>query len=297
MQVRFFRSKFFLVCLCAAVVLTVFPTGLALMGIRDPLRGLIRTVTLPFRWGVTVVGDAAGGFVDYFTEYDRLREENESLRQALADREDAEALARALKDENSWLKAYFGMAKTDRIETLESARVLSCSVTGSSATLTLNKGSVSGIAKGMPVVVLEGVLGYVREVGLDWCTVSVLIEPGNGAGVYVERSQASGRVEGTLSLFGEGLCRLTMNQLDADVQVGDRIYTSGAGSVYPADLLVGSVVSVSVDNFSKKIVAEVRSVVTPEALQGLTRVMILTKTTLVAHENESDAGNGGEATP
>jgi rod shape-determining protein MreC len=292
---RFWKSKGLLLCACAAVVLTVFPTVLALMGIRDPLRGLVRTVTTPFRWCAAVVGDAAEGFADYFREYDRLAEENEQLREQLADYEDALALKEAYADENAWLKQFFGMQRSEYVHRMESARVLDCTLTGSSASLTLSRGSLNGVKVGMPVAVLEGVLGYVREVGPNWCTVSILTSPGNAAGVYVQRSQAAGLAEGTLSAFPNGTLELTMNQPAADVQVGDRVCTAGGGSVYPEGLFVGTVLEVTVDDFSKRTVAQLAPAVALEELSSLTSVMILTETTLRADEAESESGSDASA--
>ena len=63
----------------------------------------------------------------------------------------------------------------------------------------------------------------------------------------------------------------------ADIKVGDRILTSGYGSVYPRGLIVGYVERVEDNEFSRTVVAYVR----PEAFnltgaEKISKVMVLT---------------------
>lgn len=60
---------------------------------------------------------------------------------------------------------------------------------------------------------------------------------------------------------------------DSDVAVGDRIVTSGYGSVYPRGLVIGYVDSVETDEFSQNKVAYVKLAAN---LGDLTNVMVIT---------------------
>ena len=40
--------------------------------------------------------------------------------------------------------------------------------------------------------------------------------------------------------------------------MGDKIYSSGIGSVYPADLLIGEVVEIGQDEYNRMVVATVK---------------------------------------
>ena len=284
---RFLRSKFFLVGLCVAVVLSVSSLTLTAMGQVGWVRQALQTATVPIARMASAVADACNGYIAYFTDYDRLREENESLQEALREQEERLALADAQKEENDWLKQFFGMIQNKTVLTMEGASVLSCRVGGSSIELTLNRGSLHGIKAGMAVVTEEGVLGMVEQVGINSCTVTSLLEPGTAAGACIPRSQAMGLCEGTLTTFSEGLCRFVLRESDADVQVGDTVVTNGMGSVYPEGLLIGRVVSVRVDDFSKQKIAMVEPALPLSDLPSLSRVMILTGITVQTEESEN----------
>jgi rod shape-determining protein MreC len=125
----------------------------------------------------------------------------------------------------------------------------------------------------MPVVVKEGVVGYVRDVGLNWCMVSTVIETASSVGAYIPRSGATGIVSGDASLRHEGVCKISYLEQNADIQVGDKVYSSGSGSVYPADLEIGEVISVEADEYSRALVATVKPSVDFSSLQYM---MIIT---------------------
>ena len=103
---KLFQNKFFLICVCIAVVLCAVPSTLAIMGYRGLSKNIVGTVTVPFRWCVTVVGNAFEGFGRYFSSIDAMQAKNEELQsenQAL--REQIEA-AEQLERENERLREY-----------------------------------------------------------------------------------------------------------------------------------------------------------------------------------------------
>ena len=86
-------------------------------------------------------------------------------------------------------------------------------------------------------------VGRILELGDNVSTVLLLTDPESGVGAVAQRSRDLGVVLG-----GGGPQTLIARffSKDADVQVGDRIVTSGMGSKFPDGLLIGEVVSVSV---------------------------------------------------
>ena len=113
----------------------------------------------------------------------------------------------------------------------------------------------------MPVVVSEGIVGYVTDVGLNWCMVSTVIETASSVGAYIPRSGVTGIVSGDYSLKNDGVCQISYMDPDADIQVGDKVYSNGTGSVYPADLLIGEVISIEKDEYTRALIATVRPAV------------------------------------
>lgn len=271
---KFLKSKFFIVCVIIAAVLVLVPAVLTALGQVDIVRSGLKTVAKPFEWCGSKIADAIDGFVSVFTEYDDLKKENQELRDALDSMENAAADNEVLKQENAWLKEYLDLHTKNPEFSLTDADIISHEAGNYSTVLTLNKGTVHGIKRNMPVITAAGVLGYVSEVGLDWCKVVSIIETSSKVGVYTDRTGVIGTVEGSLELRAEGKCLMSY-EADADIKVGDRVYTSGTGSIYPGGLLIGKIVSIEADEATRRLMAIVEPSVDFSSLPTLGSVMVI----------------------
>lgn len=271
---KFIKSKFFIVTAIIAAVLVLVPALLSACGQVDVVRSGLKTVAKPFEWGVGKFADAVDGFVSVFTRYDELVKENEELKAQLDELQNNTAENEALKSENEWLKGYLEVYQNDPSLALTDANVISYEAGNYSTVLTLNRGAVHGIKRNMPVIAEDGVLGYVSEVGLDWCKAVSIIETASAVGVYTDRTGVLGTVEGNLELRKQGKCLMTYSA-NADIKVGDRVYTSGTGDIYPSGLLIGSIISIEADEVTRQLLAVVEPALDFSEPHSLTRVMII----------------------
>lgn len=284
---KIFKSKVFIICLISALVLTLVPTLIAAFGGTDLLRSAMGTVAKPFTMCASGIANAFNGFVDVFTQYDELKAENEALKEQIKEYESKEYNEAILEDQNNWLKDYINLHDSHPNFVLKDARVISREAGNYSTVLTLNRGSAHGVKKKMPVMSADGLLGYVSEVGLDWCKISTVIETSSSVGVYTERGGVLGVVEGSPELRPEGLCKMDIMQSDSNIQIGDRVFTAGGeGSLYPTGLLIGSVSSVDVDSSTGMMVAEITPAVDFTDLSSLTDVIIICGATASTGETE-----------
>lgn len=269
----FAKSKFFIILASVAVFLTVVPSTLAVMGRQDLLRSGANLIATPFKAAAKWCGDSLSGFGKYFTDYDRLKAENEELRRQLEEERKKNDLYEIATEENQWLREFLMYAgaepKLSFVDAVAVGRESGDYVTS----FTLNKGSLHGVAVGMAVIEENGLVGYVSEVGVSYCKITTVINDGTSAGVICPRSGASGTLEGDYSYISTGLCKMICPDPDADISEGDVIYTSGVGSVYPYGISVGRVESVERDPYTRKTVANVRLSV---ELTSIDRVMIIT---------------------
>mgnify|MGYP004459793189 CR=1 FL=1 len=270
---KLFRNRFFLICLCIAVVLSVMTSAFALMGYGGLAKNIIGTVTMPVRWCVSSVANGIEGWKRYFTSIRSVSEKNDSLEEE--NRRLREELERAalLEQENERLRHYLGMKAQYPSFRMEEGMIISYSSGNYMTTFTLNRGTMHGVEKNMPVVTESGIVGYVTEAGLNWCMVSTVLETATSVGAYIPRSGVIGIVEGDYSMRTEGMCRMAYLETDADVKEGDRVLSSGTGSVYPAELVIGTVESVEVDEYNRTMVAKIRPAVDFSSLKW---VMIVT---------------------
>ena len=270
---RIFQNKFFLVCLCIALVLTIVPSVFAIMGYRSLAKNIVGTVTIPVRWVATTVGNAFQGWGKYFGNMKALDEENKALIEENAALKEQLQNAELLEKENERLRDYLDMKNKYPSFKTEEGMVISHSSGNYITNFTLNRGTLHGIAPNMPVVTKDGIVGYVVEVGLNWCMVSTLIETATSVGAYIPRSEVVGIVSGDYSMRQQGTCKIGYIDASADVQVGDTVYSSGTGSVYPADLKIGTVTAIEVDEYNRTLVATVTPAVDFSELKW---VMVIT---------------------
>lgn len=128
---------------------------------------------------------------------------------------------------------------------------------GSSAgleTLTLSRGYLTGAAPGTPISSWAGLVGRVLKAGPS-TSVALLV---SDAGSRVAVISSQGRVQGILSGGGPGaLLEMRFVRLNARVDVGEILLTSGMDSAYPKGIPVARVTSVSTGGSSMQ---EIRAV-------------------------------------
>lgn len=273
---KLLKSKAFIICLVSAIVLTLIPTLIAAFGGMDLLRSFAGTVAKPFTYTGSKIAEAANGFVDVFTKYDELKEENAKLREELEEYKNKEYNEQLLKEQNNWLKDYINFHSSNPSFKLTNAKIISRESGNYGTVLVLNKGTAHGIRAKMPVITADGLIGYVSEVSLDWCKVTTVIEATNSIGVYSERKGEQGTLQGSLELREQGLCQMTFIDSSDGIQIGDKIYTlGGQKSIYPADLYIGSVSEIRIDAITGEVIATVKPKIDFTNLSEISDVMII----------------------
>jgi rod shape-determining protein MreC len=105
----------------------------------------------------------------------------------------------------------------------------------------LDKGSADGVQKDMAVVTPLGVVGKVVSVTAHTAKVILLTDANSGIDVLVQRTRSRGIISGSLD---SGTVLKYMKRSE-DIQVGDRLITSGLDGVFPKGLMTGTVVKVN----------------------------------------------------
>lgn len=278
---KFFKNKFFIILLSIAIFATILTATLSVMGVVDPIKDLANTVAAPLRSLGDLIERSFDGFSRYFSAIDELDSENKALKGEIDRLESQLADADAVREENERLREYLEIKKTYPDFKMIEALIVSAESDNYATFFTLDKGSADGVKLGMPIIVGEGLVGSVCEVGSSWSRVRTLAEASASAGAYVSRSGETGVVNGDISLKDTGNCRLQYIDADADVQIGDLIYTSGLGSVYPRGLFIGRIVSVETNESLRTKNATVELAVDTDSLRY---VLVVTDFDVYAEE-------------
>lgn len=272
---RFLRQNGISLLVIALLLSVLIGVGSVLLGggEADPLSNLFNTVAAPVRGGVSAVMDWAEGVYDYAFRYDELTRELEELRAQVAELEEQVRAGQEASRENERLRELLDLQAKRQDFVFESAKVTARPPSNWESALTLSKGSSAGVEAGDCVVDQNGVLvGVVSTVGLNWSTVSTVIDASTEIGGLVERTYSAGVLEGDFSLMRQGRLKLSYLPDGAQLVAGDEVLTSGKGDVYPAGLVVGRVEGVFTDPSGQTRYAVVRPDI---QLDGLVQVFII----------------------
>ena len=107
--------------------------------------------------------------------------------------------------------------------------------------LTINRGSDDGVTIGQPVLDAEGLMGQVIDVHGGFSSVLLITDSSHALPVQLLRTGARSIAEGTADY---NRLRLRFVSATADIEVGDKLVSSGLGGRFPAGYPVGEVISI-----------------------------------------------------
>ena len=162
----------------------------------------------------------------------RLREENRKLN-ILYDR------FKSLEIENKLLSDLLNYVTPEESEFI-TARVIAEEGDAFSHSMIAYTGDAP-VKKGQVALSDKGVVGRVERVGNAYARIILITDINSKIPVMAEKT----RIRGILSGDNTTMPRLIFIPLDADINVGDRIVTSGVAGVFPAGLPIGKVASVN----------------------------------------------------
>lgn len=237
----FFRKNGLMVVIAALLLTAAVSIASALMPV-NPVTNLLGVLATPFRAASTAVTSWVQGVWRYATEYDDLQNRVQELELQVAQMEEENREAVKAMEENERLRALLELREKRRDFVFESATVTGRTSTSWSSTLTISKGTAHGVEIGDCVITETGSLvGVVSEAGLNWSTVTTLLDPNISVGALIFRTGDDGILEGDLTLMTEGKCRLAYLSAQAQLVSGDEVLTSGMGGKYPSGLVIGAV--------------------------------------------------------
>jgi len=200
-------------------------------------------------WAVTAVTPLArtlegarggtSGFLQNYVVLRDTRSENQKLRTELG----------KLKLENQFLKTE--LATADRAKALETfeahtpskmvgARVIATAAGASNTAVFVDRGSTSGVEKGMAVVTPDGIVGKVLAAYPTASQVLLVTDPSFAAGVVSQKNHVRGILKG----MGHGTCRVDYVQNEEKVETAEWFYTSGDDRIFPKGMPAGQVTAV-----------------------------------------------------
>lgn len=209
--------------------------------VKDSIVEIQKIVFIPFM-----------GIGNMLSDYYNLRnvmKENKILKSNLDSYESVKTENEELRQEINRLKGELNIEHVLSDYDYLNATVVSRNATSWYNVLTIDKGSHNGITEGMVVINSTGVIGKTTNVSTFTCDVRLITTTDTNNKISVNILGDGKRLTGVINKYDYSTGYLEIEGISNTdkVTVGDVVYTSGLGGVFPSGILIGKVSEITTD--------------------------------------------------
>ena len=176
-----------------------------------------------------------------------LKAENAELQKKILAMEEDVRTAEQYQRENEQLKTLLGLSEEHEDYSFVSAYIISWDSSDYKSAFTIGKGTNSGLEEGMCAVTENGqVVGLITKVGVNWATITTIMDSSLEISASIASSGYTGVVQGTYLPDGSSILRMNYLLTDAIIKNDDQVVTTGS-TLYPRGLLLGYITNASQD--------------------------------------------------
>lgn len=135
--------------------------------------------------------------------------------------------------------------------------------------ITIDKGESDGIELDMAVISNNNLIGRVIKTTNSSSVIKLLSASSNDMKVAVVVKTENNEINGIIDDYLENEKLIQVNSIlkDADIKIGDKVYTNGLGGIYPSGIYIGEVVSVEEDSLGLNKVLKISTDVSYDRLR------------------------------
>lgn len=211
--------------------------------LKDGIVSIENVIFYPFRYTVNLISE--------FKELKDVKKENDILKSKIDKVESIETenieLRKELEDLKNELNITYVLTDYDTIN----GTVISRNINYWYNTVTINKGTDDGIKEEMPVINSYGLVGKVISTTKKTSTVRLLTTTDSNNKISVTIKSDNKSLHGLINGYNKNDNTLLVEGISntKNVVVGSKVYTSGLGGVFPSGILIGTVESISKDDY------------------------------------------------
>lgn len=270
-----FSSKIVIILIIAVILALLLTISGSIMN-RNPLDLAVQGVLTPFRAAATALTTTAEKYYGYMFRYEALAAENEVLKKQIAEMEDTARQAESVSRENQRLRKGMNLLETHEDYKLVDAYIIGWNSSDWQNTLTINRGTNSGIQKNMCAVTENGeVVGLVTDVGINYAEVTTILDSTLEISGTIASSGYNGMVRGGYIDGHQTLLQMNYLPSAAIIRNKEQVVTSGS-TVYPRGLIMGNVVDAG---FEETGIAKYALLDPAAEINSLEQVFIITEYT------------------
>ncbi len=244
---HFFTTRIRVVLIVAVLIAAILALISSITGLSLP-NMVVQGVLTPIRTGVSRLTDQAEKLYDYMFKFESISAENEQLKQQLAEIQDDARNADAIARENERLRALLELRESNEEYVFMDGYIIGWSSNEWSNTITINRGTSSGIQKDMCAVTANGELvGLVSEAGTNYAVIKTVLDSSLEISASISGAGYNGMVKGGYSTESPDKLRMNYLPSDATIHINDQVVTTGS-TVYPRNLILGYVIDAGFDD-------------------------------------------------
>jgi len=211
--------------------------------VKDTVTFAEKIVLSPFNFIIDLFDD--------FSELKDVREENDNLKLSIDRIEAIETenieLRREIEALKEELNVEYVLTDYDKLN----ATVISRNIGYWYNTITIDKGSYNGVEEDMVVVNSTGLIGKVINTTTFTSDIRLITTSDTNNKISIAITNGENKLHGLIKSYNYKDNKLEVEGISntEEVNIGDKVYTSGLGGVFPSGILIGSVESITTDEY------------------------------------------------
>lgn len=202
-----------------------------------PVRLFLNSLVAPVQYLAILPEQLLDGISESLKTTSQLSDENRRLKQAILELQGEQQQLRFLQNENKRLRELLGSDARDSVRRMV-AEVIAVASEPFSQQLVINKGTLSGVYEGQPVLDSHGIIGQVQDVGGNTARVLLLSDQSHAISLRSERNDIRVLAQGTGDI---GRLELMFIPHSTELKEGDLLMSSGLGGVFPEGYPVATI--------------------------------------------------------
>ncbi len=227
---------FILTFLCTLLMLFTFGTDV----FNRPFNTVVGYVIIPFEQGIGRMGEWLANRSEELVQIRSLLQENESLRDQVAQLTEENSLLQQDKHELNQLRELVKLNEQYGEYNKIGARIIGRDSGNWYSSFVIDKGEQDGLSVDMNVIAGGGLVGRITAVGPNWSRVTSIISDNVHVSAQTLATEDNMTVSGDLKSMANGV--ISFSQLvDSKDQVaeGDKVVTSDISDKYLPNILIG----------------------------------------------------------
>ncbi len=211
--------------------------------VRDGVLSIEKVVTYPFVF--------VKNKIDNYNDLKEVQKDNVLLKTSIDRVDSVETENVELRRQLDALKSELSIEYTLSDYEYLNATVISRNVGYWFNIITINKGGYSGIEKDMVVINAKGLIGKVIRTTNFTSDVRLITTSDTNNKISVSITNGSNNLYGLINSFDYNDNYLEVEGISntKNVSIGDKVYTSGLGGIFPSGILIGEVSDITTDSY------------------------------------------------